>query len=477
MRKMNIIIMILALNCVFSHAASPADESSKIIKYLEFREVDIKDVLRQLAKQYNVNIVFSESVKGPVTVQLNNISIDEALDAIITVNGFAYIKKDNIIKVTTPQEAQQEGTMTKLFRLNNANATKLKETLTKVLSEKGSIEADERSNSLVITDAPSVIAKISRMLPLLDKPTRQILIEARFIETSLGTTEKLGIDWNATVSATGASRPTTFPFSRGGEGWPKNYFPSADTSGSKAPSAYAFPYVGDIADTSADVAKGEFLFGTLDFSQLRATLDFLKTKTDARLISSPRVVTMDNKKAEIYIGKTRPIPTFEYNSDTGNYEITGFNEKIEGVTLTVTPSLSKENGDYIIKLKLNPKVSSYIDKVSFANLGFDYPVLSERFVDTEVTIRNGQTIVIGGLITTQKTEVTHKVPFLGDMPLLGSLFSHKETDPNSRSELMIFVTARVLEDTGKPLAGYKSNLITSSPKLFKLDLRNVKARK
>ena len=479
------IAVVLALNCIFCPAVLPANESGKVIKYLAFREVDIKDVLRQLAKQYNINIVFSEAVKGDVTVQLSNISLNEAMDAIITVNGFAYVRKDNVIKVMTAKEAQQEGTMTKLFKLNNADAVSLQSSLKKVLSSEGTIEADKRSNSLIVTDMPSVIDKIEEMLPDLDRTIPQVLIETRFIETSLGTTEKLGIDWGTTITATGAARPTTVPFRpKGGEKWAKNIFPPIDTgsgsstSSSTAPSAYAFPYAGDIADKASDVMQGKFLFGTLDFSQLKAALDFLKTKTDAKLISSPRIVAMDNKKAEIDIGEKRPIPTFEYNSDTGTYAITGFDEKNEGVTLTVTPSISRTKDGYIIKLKLNPKVSSYVKSVPFSGQGlsFDYPVLSERSVNTEVTVKDGQTIVIGGLITKQKTESVHKVPVLGDVPLLGQFFSHKEVDPNSRSELIIFVTARVLKGKGKVLAGYKSNLITHPLKPFKLNLRRIGIR-
>lgn len=133
----------------------PAEK--QVIESLEFREVDIKDVLRQLAKQYGLNIVFSEKVTGLITVQLNKVSLEEALDSIISVNGFVYNKRGEVIKVTTPEEAEQEGKQTRLFKLNNADALKLKETLAKVLTADGSIEADSRSNSIVVTDSLSVI--------------------------------------------------------------------------------------------------------------------------------------------------------------------------------------------------------------------------------------------------------------------------------------------------------------------------------
>jgi type IV pilus secretin PilQ/predicted competence protein len=444
-------------------------KSSGTIEYLEFREVDIKDVLRQLAKQYNLNIVFSESVKGLITVQLHDVTVEEALDSIITINGFVYTKKGRVIKVTTPQEAEREGKQTKVFRLNNADATKMKETLKKVLSPEGTIEADVRSNSLIITDNPGVITKIEEMLPGLDETTLQVLIEARFIETTLGRTQNLGIKWTMSATATGAIRPITFPFEpEKTEGWIKEISPTVDPSdtgaGQSFPSLYGFPY----ASTT------DFTFGTLDFSQLQSVLEFLKTNTDSKLISSPRIVTMDNKQAEIYVGKARPIPQFEFNSDTGEYQITGFEEKIEGVTLTVTPTVSRIGKDkYNIKLKLRPKVTTFSENVPFTAPSFNYPVMSERYTDTEVMIEDGQTIVIGGLIETKKTETIRKVPFLGDIPLLGLLFTHKSVDPNTRTELLIFVTARVIrENEGRPLA-FQSNLVTTPSRPFKLDLREV----
>jgi len=467
-------ILLISLFWCFNFLYS--EEPSQIIKYLEFREVDIKDVLRQIAKQYNLNIIFSQSVKGLVTVQLQNVTVEQALDAIVTTNGYVYTKKGNIYKITTPEEAEKEGSYTRVFKLNNADASKLKEVLKKMLSSQGSIEADVRSNSLIVTDVPQVLEKIGKIIPKLDNLTPQVLIEARFIETSLGTIEKLGIDWNVTMSVSGAARPTTLPFEPKGEKkWMKNIFPPATGDAFPSGCPYSFPYATGIADNVEDIAKGKFLFGTLNFNEFRSVLNFLKTKTDSKLISSPRVVTMNNKEAEIYIGKTRPIPQFEYNSETGQYQIIGFEEKIEGVSLTVTPQISKIGDDYYIKLKLKPKVTNYVDKVTFGALGFDYPVMSERYAETEVVIKDGQTIVIGGLIETKKTKSVHKVPILGDLPLLGFFFTHKSVDPNEKSELLIFVTARVInqEKEGKLLA-YQSNIITYPPRKFKLNLREIK---
>jgi type IV pilus assembly protein PilQ len=440
---------------------------SEIIESLEFREVDIKDVLRQLAKQYNLNIVFSEAVKGLVTVQLSNVSIEQALDSIITVNGFAYTKKENVYKVTTPEEAAREGMQTRLFKLNNADATKLKETLKKVLTPSGSIEADSRSNSLVVTDALAVINKIEGMIPQLDEITSQVLIEAKLIETSLTKTEKLGIDWATTVRAIGSARKTTLPFSPRGAKWMNDVFPQPVSTSADFPtgSPYGFPYT----------VKGDFTFGTLDFTGLQAVLDFLKSRSNTRLIANPRVVTLNNQKATIHVGKEVPLPTYERNETTGRMQITGWGtpEKI-GVQLEVTPQISPAG---YIRLKIKPEVSS-IDRWLQVE-GYDAaPVTVTRTAESEVQIKDGQTVVIGGLVKEESFTKVSKIPILGDLPLIGLLFTRKEVSststPTEKTDLLIFVTARIIKDTNEPLLAWESNLITSPPRPFKLEIREVR---
>ena len=161
-----------------------------------------------------------------VTIQLKNITIDEALESIITINGFVYTKKGGVYKVTTSEEAEKEGKQTRVFRLNNADATLLRNSLQKVISAEGSIEVDARSNSLIITDIPRIINEVEGMIRTnLDTRTQQVLIEARFIEVAAGTTEKIGVDWSPATSTspmiktTGSSRRTTAPFVREGCGF------------------------------------------------------------------------------------------------------------------------------------------------------------------------------------------------------------------------------------------------------------------
>jgi type IV pilus secretin PilQ/predicted competence protein len=400
-------------------------------------------------------------------VQLNNVSIEQALDSIITVNGFAYTKKENVYKVTTQEEAERQGKQTKLFKLNNADALKLKATLEKVLSSEGSIESDSRSNSIVVTDSPAVIAKIDIMIPSLDEVTPQVLIEAKMIETSLTDKDKLGIDWTTTISATGSKRPTTFPFDAKGTPKEGSFTPRASSTNTDFMSnlPYSFPYA----------AKTDFTFGTLDFSSFKAILDVLQTRTKTKLVANPRIVTLNNQNASINVGKVLSLPTYERNETTGKLEVTGWTSQNVGVSLDVTPQVSPDGR---IKLKLKPEVSSLVGYASEREGIKEGPITSSRTAQTEVQIRDGQTVVIGGLIKNESLATTKKIPILGDIPFLGALFTRKEIgsdeNPSEKTDLLIFVTARIIKDSEKPLIANETNLVTSMPKPFKLETREVK---
>ncbi len=460
--------LVLAVLGLWLPGIARSQEPAKpvLIESLEFREVDIKDILRQLAKQYNLNIVFSESVKGMVTVQLNNVSIDQALDSVITVNGFAYTKKENVYKVTSMEEAEREGKQTKLFRLNNAEAAKLKETLSKVLTSSGSIEADARSNSIIVTDSISVLNKVEAMIPSLDEKTPQVLIEAKLIETSLTRSEKLGIDWSTTIQAQGSKRPITFPFNPKGRDTADSMYPSSGTASADIlASSYSFPYA----------VKGDFTLGTLDFSGLKTVMDFLRTRANTKLVAAPRIMTVNNQKATINVGQVVPVATYERNDNSGAWEVTGWEQINIGINLEVTPQISPDGH---IKLKLKPEVSNSAGTIAADTIN-QRPIISTRKAETEVQIKDGQTIVIGGLVKTTESKTDKKVPLLGDLPFLGKLFSRHEagsvTEPEEKTDLLIFVTAHIIKDGDGSTIAPENNPI-SRDRPFKLQLRGKNAQ-
>lgn len=469
--------------------AQPAAGSvqPRMIEYLEFREVDIKDVLRQLARQYDLNIVFSESVKGLVTVQLSKVSIEQALDSIITVNGFAYTRKDGVYKITTQDEAVKEGKQTKLFKLNNAEALKLKDTLSKMLGADGSIEADTRANALVITDTISTLNRIEAMIPQLDEITAQVLIEAKIIETSLTNTEKLGIDWTATVTASGSKRPTTFPFKKWGAD--KDYYPVPEYTSSlnndtgQIEVTSAFPFKGEQYLTAGQgagfgsfpmAAASQFAFGTLDFSSFQAVLDVIKSRSNTKLVASPRVVTLNNQQATINVGRTVPIALYERNDTTGRWEITGWQEQNVGVNLKVTPQISPDGH---IKLKLKPEVSNIVDYIGEGEN--QRPITSVRTAETEVIIKDGMTVVIAGLVKEKDAQTVKKIPLLGDLPLLGKLFTRTEvgsaSEPKEKTDMLVFVTARILKD-GDSGAEVATAPAAAAGRPFKTKVRDARAQ-
>jgi type IV pilus secretin PilQ/predicted competence protein len=351
--------------------------------------------------------------------------------------------------------------------LNNALAKELKESFKKVLSAVGSIEIDERSNSILVTDLPSSIATVERLVKELDTTTPQVMIEAKVIETVLGSTDKLGIDWTAKVTISGAKRPTTAPFEALDDEGLKNYlplstptasgtvgtFPAVGTAPPLTGYPYSFPYT----------ASTNFVLGTLNFSEFQMVLELLKKRDKTSLLSAPRITTLNNREAKVVVGTKIPIPTYERNATTGVMEVTGYEQQDVGITLKVTPNISP---DGTIKLTLHPEVSSI---VSYTGPNNERPIVSTREADTQVQLRDGQTVVIGGLIKEQNTSMVKRVPILGYIPILGFPFQKTEVT-KEKTDLLIFVTAHILADRKTEDMSYAAMAQTGRKDIFKEDI-------
>ena len=429
-----IIVGFFILFCFLSFN-SRAEQSFNVkedrIMALEIKKAPIKDVLRMLAEQFGLNIVISDQVTGEISVKFSNVSVEEAIDAIVTINGYAYTKKGNVIKVTTPEEVEREAPITRVFILNNALAENLKSSLNKILSPNGSLEINTRSNALIVTDTPNVIATISKLVKRLDRETPQVLIEARIIETLLNNSRDLGIKWNAQITATGAKRPHTFPFKKAG---PKSYYPENDTSGTSSTTSADFPHISGFPYATVD----DFNFGTLNFSDFQVVLQAIESNTETKILSHPKLVTLNNQKAKILVGTKMPIPVYSFNENTGTYEVTGYDEEDVGISLEVTPHVSPDNK---IKLILHPEVSSI---TGYTGPNNERPIIDTREANTQVQLNDNETVVIGGLIKQKTIDTVHKVPLLGNLPLLGLVFRSKSKTKES-TDLLIFVTARILK--------------------------------
>ncbi len=391
---------------------------------LDFREADIRNVLRILAYKSGVNIVAGPEVVGLVTIQLNDVPWVQALDVILSTYGYGYDRKGNIITVTTIENlkkrredaqllADQEPLSTKTYLLNYAKASEAVASIEKIKSPRGTVNFDERTNSLILRDIPGNLELIDDVINTLDKTTPQVLIEAKIIETDLNSDENLGIDWVVEATASGSARPTTYPFT------------TVST---------ATKYTPDPIPATED----GFSYGTLNFSQLQAVLELLRTRTDTNILSNPRIVTLDNKKASIVVGSQYPIPTYTYNEEQARLQVSGWEYMDIGVIFDVTPHV---NNAGVVTLEIEPKVTDILDFVTVENTSL--PRLSNESATTQVLIKDGQTLVIAGLIKDKTTDIKKRVPILGDIPILGLAFQKSEKNI-TKTDLLIFLTPHII---------------------------------
>lgn len=446
---------------------------------IDFKDADILTVMRVLSEKSGVNIVAGKDVAGQITIRLANVNWLDALGMICKNYGYAYERDGNIIRVTTIENLQQEELTTEVFSLNYADSSEVAEAIKEMVSERGKdkIKFDSRTNVLIVTDVPTNLYRIRQVVDRLDMKTPQVLIEAKIIETVLTDQEKLGIDWTVKLTAAGAKRPTTFPFTFGGE-MPYLGIPTAewnrfmprpegdttvtidDTTGFVTTTVESeFPIEMANLTQAWDspfpvMSADDFTFGVLDFSQFQIVLEFLRSRRDTNILSNPRITTLNNKNAEILVGEIIGIPTFERNSETGTIEITGYKDKELGVLLKVTPHINAK-GD--IAVELLPEISSLLgyDVLDSAR-GLRAPRFSTRKANTQVMVRNTQTIMIGGLIKDNLVDVEKKVPFLGDIPVLDKIFSKTEKQ-DEKTELIIFMTVHILTGEGDVSASTASN--------------------
>jgi len=390
----------------------------------DFRDADIRNVFRILSFKSGVNIVAGPEVTGVVTIKLDDVPWKQALDVILETYGYAYDQKGSIISVTTIENlkqrrenamllAEQEALETRIFTLNFGKASEIIESISKMKTERGSIDFDERTNALIVTDIQSRVDKIEEVVTSLDATTPQVLIEAKIVETNLNDTENLGIDWTTKVTTSGASRPISYPFKYG-------------VTDSR--------FAGTVDAPSAD----DVAYGTLNFTEFQAVLELLKTRTDTNILSNPKIVTLDNQPATISVGTEHPIPDFGANSETGALQTTGITYQNIGINFQVTPHINKAG---FVTLELSPEVSEVSGTRSFQ--GIDVPLIATERVTTQVMVKDGDTLVIAGLITDKVTDIKKKLPILGDIPILGLIFQKTEKS-QVKSDLIIFMTPHII---------------------------------
>jgi len=414
---------------------------------MSLKDADIKDVLRVFHDISKLNIVVHPQVSGKVTVDLENVPWDQAMDIVLKNNGLDYVYENNVIWVAQAGEiarkfaeqqrmqkekllAEEPVTFTK--RLSYAKAQRMETIAQKFLSERGSIIVDERTNTLIIQEVPSKKAGLLKLIESLDTATPQVLIEARIVESNITWTQSFGITWSGNWY-TGMDNSGKVITTRGG------------TTGSGAAGEYSlhnfrnqtgFPNfgTGDFAVSLPPTASNGFIdlvLGNVTGSFfLDVRLAALENTGRARVLSAPRVVTQDNEKATIESGRQIPIRV----ATTDKISVIFVNATLK---LDVTPQISADGN-------VNMTVDITNDSVDFANAepGNPPPIIKKE-AKTVLKVRDGQTAVIGGVFVTNEGISQNGLPFFSKIPVLGWLFKNR-TKTKTNDELLIFLTPKIV---------------------------------
>ncbi|WP_428040003.1 secretin N-terminal domain-containing protein [Candidatus Avelusimicrobium fimicolum] len=473
-----------------TEASSPLDRKVSI----RVSNVPISAFLNSITTQAKINFIMSEEFANKkVTASLTRVTVREALDTLLRVQGLAYQRigksdsyvvtkrsndaPDTITKIYTLSYISLQGVGSAQSELNSimpqdvsssssssssgdsaglnlggsssgsgsdsySGGAEITTIVKSMLSPVGKIAVDPRTNKLIITDVAEVFPQVENILAELDIKPPQILIEAQIVEVSKTSGLSLGFEYGgsdgAMVSMTGPKRKVDLEYIKGQgvKGW--NYiFPSKDQLNSGSSGSGSGSGSGSSSSSSDE---GEDKGGLLDFSAFNIVLKSLLTRGEAKYLGKPKVVTLNNKTATITTSTDATVGQTVSQSGSGGGEALttqSAERKRVGLTLQVTPQVNREG---YVTLYVQP---SYSDLVSS---GFDFSKdTTTRAASTLVRVKNGQTVVIGGLLTSRETDQTRKVPLLGDIPLLGWLFTSK-TKSKSTTDLVIFITPTILAE-------------------------------
>ena len=417
---------------------------------LNFQDIEIRSVLQLIADFNDKNLVATDTVTGRITLRLKNVPWDQALDIIMKTKGLAVREVGNVMYVAPAEElaardkleleSQQQISelaplRTEFIEVRYANASEIFDLFKSsgeaegsgVVSGRGSVIVDERTNSIILTETTDKINEFRSVLEKLDVPVRQVLIEARIVTASSNFSEALGVRWgglgyglyndSTTVSTTGGSL-TTVQEVRDGLGEGEITFTSPDH------------LVVDLGVGAADATS--FAIGVIDGKYLLdLEISALESEGSAEVIARPKVITADKKEASISSGVQIP---YQEASSSGATSVSFASATLE---LSVKPQITPD--DRII-MELEVKQ----DTVGAVFNGV--PSINTNNVQTQVLVDNGETIVLGGIFTTQVTESVTKTPFFGDLPYVGRLF-RRSTKTDDKQELLIFITPRLLKDS------------------------------
>ena len=406
--------------------------------------MDIRDVFKVLAAKANINIIYGTDVSGQLTLTLTDVPFNEAFRTILAMKGLVTQQVgDNILRILTPQTLSQERslavTTTRIFNINYSKANEIKTILDSIRAaegRKGSITVDDRNNVLIVTDTPEGMEQTARMIAEIDIKPKQVMIEAKLLELSIGKDVDYGILWEYAqthreggnqFSSIGQRNPTT-EAGVDSAGTAANLPIGASAGGRGAGVALAQTVLPQIAAiTFGRVTNNSFLTATLSMAARKGRL---------KILSNPKVTTLNNKEAKIQVGSKVPTLTTTV-TPTGQTQSASLLDV--GIILTVTPTV---NADRQITIKVKPEASTIASTGGLPGIS---PAINTRTAETTIMVKDGETIVIGGLIDETEDDNILKVPILGDIPILGWLFKRRSKAKTKR-ELLVFITPTILED-------------------------------
>jgi len=409
---------------------------------LDFKDADIHNILRLLADVGNVNVVTGDNVSGQITIRMKNVPWDQALDVILRAKGLGQVREGNLIRVAPLTElekereaelarAKQEMLMrpleTRLIPISYAEAGQMLSKLTYALSPRGKLTMDSRTNMIIARDISANLDVIEQLVRNLDTQTPQITVETRIVEARVNFSREFGIQWGGNFLAPNVG--VVFPNQIGvGGGVTKQVNTDGLLFGQSANPGYAV----SLPAAAANNSGGAFgmTFGSVNGNvNVNLRLSAAESLGDIRIISSPRITTLDNQEAKIKSGVEIP---FSQVSASGVQ--TTFKEAT--LELSVKPHVTAD-GTVMMDVKVKR------DEADFVNVGpRGEPTIIKKEAQTKMLVKDGDTTVIGGIYTTRKGVLHRKVPWLAEIPILGYLFKFKRKTTD-RTEVLVFITPRI----------------------------------
>ena len=425
---------------------------------LNFQDIDVRSVLQLLADTSGQNIVVSDSVSGNLTLRLQNVPWDQALDIVLRTKGLDKRRQDNVIiigptdelasrekaELAAHKEVQElSPTHTEFMQVNYAKVVDLAKLIKtanakdSMLSPRGSLSVDERTNTLLVQDTSDKLADIRRLVQTLDVPVKQVLIEARIVIVSDTFERDLGAQLGLTgfTTAGAGSLLTVSGTNVGTDSMLSSAFPPSTT----APSGFInYPTLANRYNVNLPASN---VNGSIGLSLLAGKhlldleLSAAQNEGKSETIASPRLITANQKQATIMQGVEIPYQ----ESASSGATTTQFKNAV--LSLKVTPLITPDNR---VILDLDVQDDAVGQQVTSAT-GGSVPSIDTREIITQVLVNDGQTVVLGGILDTTKTKSANKVPFLADIPVLGNLFK-STTNINNKTELLIFITPKILRE-------------------------------